>query len=112
MHEQYIAQQLIDAAKKEAKQKSGNGSFREIVVEVGELGHIPAHDLEHYFRAFPWKTTITERPSTVHCTACGFRGRPNILEKSHDLTLFDCPKCGKLPKIIDGHDIKLVKVVL
>ena len=108
MHEQYIAKQLIDAAKKE----SGGKDFKEIVVEVGELGHIPAHDLEHYFDAFPWTTKIVETPATVHCSACGFKGRPNILEKSHDLTIFDCPKCGKLPKIISGHDIKLLKVVL
>lgn len=108
MHEQHIAKQLIDAAKKE----SGDREFKEIVVEVGELGHIPAHDLEHYFKAFPWKTTIIEKPSVVHCPACDFKGHPNILEKSHDLTIFDCPKCGKLPKIIDGHDIKLIKVVL
>ena len=106
MHEQYIANQLIDAARKQAP------NFKEIVIEVGDLGHVPAHDLEHYFKAFPWKTTIIEKEAVVECPSCHFKGPPMILEKSHDLTLFECPQCGKLPKIVDGMDIKLVKVIL
>ena len=106
MHETHIANQLIAAARTQAP------NFKEMVIEVGDLGHVPARDLEHHFKAFPWKTTILEKEATVECPSCAYKGPPLILEKSHDLTIFECPQCGKLPKIIDGADIKLVKVIM
>src|SRR3989344_413911 len=103
MHETIIARKLIEEAEKQGKVKS-------MTVEVGELGHLPAHELEPTLKAMVnWKVNIIEKKAKVQCS-CGFIGRPKILERGHDMCLFVCPKCDQVPKIIEGNEIRLKEV--
>lgn len=106
MHETFIAQKIIDKAKEQ-------GKVRKIVVEVGDLAHLPAADLEEKLKGMvDWEVEVIKVPGEVVCK-CGFKGEPKILEKAHDLTLFECPKCKAVPiKIIKGEDITLKEVVV
>ncbi|MBR9703694.1 hypothetical protein GOV10_06650 [Candidatus Woesearchaeota archaeon] len=103
MHEQVIAKSIIKEAQK-------HGKVVGIEVEVGELAHIPAHELKDALALTGWKLNIKEMPSVIGCE-CEFYGRPNIIEKGHDSTIFECPRCkAKLPRIVAGDQIVLVGV--
>jgi Zn finger protein HypA/HybF involved in hydrogenase expression len=103
MHEKIFVDQIIKTAKK-------RGDVRAITVEVGDLAHLPAKDLEEALsQAVDWKIKIKTKKSKVKC-GCGFVGEPKILCREHDLTLFCCPKCEKVPKILEGYDIILKEV--
>lgn len=103
MHETVIATKLIEKAKEQGKVKA-------ITVEVGEIGHLPAHELEPTLKALVnWDIKLIEKPALVKCL-CGFQGRPKILERGHDMCLFVCPKCEEVPKILEGDKIKLISV--
>ncbi|MBW2985763.1 hydrogenase maturation nickel metallochaperone HypA [Candidatus Woesearchaeota archaeon] len=106
MHEGFIAQGIIDKAKEQ-------GIVKKIVVEVGDLGHLPAKEMKAKLEEMvDWEVEVIEVPALVECK-CGYRGKPKILEKAHDLTLFECPQCGKIPfKIISGEEIVLKDVVV
>lgn len=106
MHEGLIAQKLIDKAKEQ-------GTVKKIVIEVGDLAHLPAEDLKAKLEEMvDWEIEIINVPGLVECK-CGYRGAPKILEKAHDLTLFECPQCKKIPfKIIKGEEIVLKDVVV
>jgi Zn finger protein HypA/HybF involved in hydrogenase expression len=105
MHEVAIAQNIIEEAKK-------HGEVEEIYLELGELSHAPSHELVEYLqRLVDWKIHSREIPAKVKCS-CGFEGRPIILERSHDSFLIECPKCKAVPELINGKDIKIVKVVV
>ncbi|MBT7903224.1 hypothetical protein HN587_05155 [Candidatus Woesearchaeota archaeon] len=103
MHEQAIAQQIIEKAKE-------LGQVKQIFVEVGDLGHLPANEMKEVLEnRVDWKIIIEEKKATVKCE-CGYLGEPNIIEKRHASTLYECPNCGNLPQIIDGDKIILTKV--
>jgi Zn finger protein HypA/HybF involved in hydrogenase expression len=103
MHETIIASEIIKKAKQQGKVKS-------IVVEVGELANIPAHHLEEALAKMTgWKIKMLEKKASVKCT-CGFKGQPRITEKSHDAVFFECPKCKKIPFVVEGKDIMLKEV--
>jgi Zn finger protein HypA/HybF involved in hydrogenase expression len=106
MHEGIIAQQLIDKAKEQ-------GTVKKVTIEVGDLAHLPAEDLKAKLTEMvDWEIEIIKVPGLVECK-CGYKGAPKILEKAHDLTLFECPKCKKVPfKILEGEDIVLKDVVV
>jgi Zn finger protein HypA/HybF involved in hydrogenase expression len=103
MHETVIANEIIKKAQQQGKVKS-------IVVEVGELANIPAHHLKEALASMTdWHIRMIKKKATVRCT-CGFKGAPRIIEKSHDATFFECPKCRQIPNVIDGKDIILKEV--
>lgn len=104
MHETVIAKDLIEAAEKQ-------GKVKKMTVEVGELAHIPAKDLEPTLKELcKWPVEVNEIESEVKCE-CGFQGRPNILDKGHDHTVWACPECENLmPKPTKGDKIVLTKV--
>ena len=106
MHEGIIAQKIIDKAKEQ-------GMVKKIVVEVGDLAHLPAEDLKDKLSEMvDWEVEMQKVPGMVECR-CGYRGAPRILEKAHDLTLFECPQCKQVPfKILSGEDIVLKDVVV
>ena len=84
---------------------------REVVLEVGELvGISPKHLKEHIEEQFGWKVSVLEKMSKVKCE-CGFMGRSKILERLHDLVIFECPECGEVPEVMEGEDIKIIKIV-
>lgn len=105
MHEQTIAKAIIEEATKHGKVES-------IVVEVGDLGHLPAHEMEEILNSMTdWKVTIQEKKATIECEQCSYKGEPDIVEKGHDSTVFRCPKCkAMMPKILDGDEIILKEV--
>jgi hydrogenase nickel incorporation protein HypA/HybF len=103
MHETLIASDII----KEAKNYGGVISIK---VEVGELAAVPAAELDECLKSLvEWKVVVNETHADVKCM-CGYQGRPNIMQKSHDSTVFACPKCGSLPEIVSGKDIILKEV--
>jgi len=104
MHETIIAKQIIEEAQKQ-------GKVREITVEVGDLGHLPAHELEECLKGMTtYKIKIKKKKAIIKCK-CGYKGEPHIIEKAHDFSLYECPKCkAPNPEILEGKDIKLVEV--
>ena len=103
MHEQVIARNIIDTAKKQGKVVS-------ITVEVGDLGHLPAHEMKEVLENMTdWKISIKRKQAVVQCV-CGYYGEPRINEKSHGHTDFVCPGCGNIPSVVDGEDIILKEV--
>ncbi len=105
MHEIIIAKQIIDEAKK-------HGDVKKIIVEVGDLAHLPAEELEPALRNLAnWEIRIIKTKATVQCS-CGYKGKPKIIEHKHDSVLFECPKCCSLPKVLKGDEIILRKVVV
>jgi len=103
MHEGAIADQIITEANEQ-------GLVLGITVEVGDLAHLPAKDLDVALKArVDWNIEIIEKKAHVKCS-CGYEGEPKIIEKRHELTLFECPKCGNIPQIIDGDQIILKEV--
>jgi Zn finger protein HypA/HybF involved in hydrogenase expression len=112
MHEQAIAQTIIAAAKEQERLR---GKLKGIVVEVGALGHLPAGEMREVLVTLcpDWEVVVVEKPATVLCDECGYKGTPKILEKGHDHNVYKCPKCGfMMPEIITGHDIVLKEVEL
>ena len=82
MHEGLIAQKLIDKAKEQ-------GNVKKITVEVGDLAHLPAEDLNAKLKEMvDWEIEIIKIPGLVECK-CGYKGAPKILEKAHDCWLKD-----------------------
>lgn len=110
MHEQAIAQEILRQAKKAAHNQ--NKQISGIVVEVGDLGHLPAHEMEEVFKTLvpDWNVTIKKKRAEIEC-ACGYTGEPEILEKGHDHNVFRCPECkSMMPDILEGDKIILVSV--
>jgi len=86
-------------------------NVKSIVLEVGELVGIEAgHLKEHMEEQFDWDVEVLEKKARVKCE-CGFEGEPRVLERLHDLIVFECPRCGGIPTILKGKDIKIIKVV-
>ena len=103
MHGIHIAQDLVNKA-------SQQGKVKKAYIELGELANITKQDLEKHLESiakFPFK--LTEKKAMVDCI-CGYKGSPKIIERQHDLVLFECPKCGLTPKITDGDKIILKSV--
>ena len=103
MHGIHIAQDLVEQARKQGKVKN-------MEVEVGGLANITKDDLAKHLQSmadFPFQ--ITEADAEVECE-CGYKGKPEIIERQHDLVLFTCPECGELPKVISGDKIILKSV--
>lgn len=102
MHEHSFIQAII--ANVENK-----GNVVSIEVEVGELAGIEAdHLVEHLIEETGWKVSAVEKKAKVKCS-CGFEGVPTIRERLHDMVIFECPKCGEIPEILEGKDIKILK---
>ena len=103
MHETIIANEIIDKAVK-------HGNVKAVTIEVGEMGHLPADEFYKTISTLvPWKINLIEKEGKVECE-CGFIGRPTILERGHDVCIFECPKCREIPRVVDGNEIKLLSV--
>lgn len=81
-----------------------------IEIELGDLVGIDAEHLkEHLVEETRWKVIVKEKKSLVRCS-CGYTGKAKIQERLHDLVIFECPKCGNIPEVLEGKDIKILKV--
>ncbi|MDH3353132.1 MAG: hydrogenase maturation nickel metallochaperone HypA [Nanoarchaeota archaeon] len=105
-------------------------SVKKIVLEVGDLVGIDAEHLKEHMekrlgfvpKGMPpaqmasadtdkvGNVEVLKKDGLVRCE-CGFDGKPEVLERMHDLVLFQCPECGEVPEVLEGKDIKIVKVV-
>ncbi len=104
MHEITFAKNIISQIKNKTQ-------VQEIELEVGELAGVTADELKYAIENLTgWKVIAREMPSNIECD-CGYIGRANIKERQHDIVIFNCPKCGSMPKKIVGQDIKLKRVV-
>ncbi len=105
MHETIFVNKIIEEAKK-------HNNIKKIIVEVGELAEIPAEDLgKHLKDMVKWDVKIVKKEGLVEC-GCGFKGRPKIVDKAHDMTLFECPKCQDIPQVLDGDKVILKEVIV
>ena len=105
MHEINIVKQIIETAKKK-------GNVKSILVEVGELAHCSAEEIESALKKMvDWQVIVATKRAIVKCK-CGYEGNPKIIEKRHGLTLFVCPQCSELPKVYQGKDIVLKEVTV
>jgi len=103
MHEHTFIQAIIKPIKDKEKVDL-------VEIELGELvGIEPDHLHEHLIEETGWKIKIKEVKSKVKCS-CGYEGPAKIREKLHDLVIFNCPKCGNMPKVLEGKDVKIIKV--
>jgi len=82
-----------------------------VKLEVGELAGIePEHLKEHLREKINCEIEVGGKESFIECS-CGYKGRVKILQRLHDLVIFECPNCGKIPENVLGKDIRIVKVV-
>ena len=104
MHEHSFIQAIIGNIE-------NKDSVKKVEIEVGELAGIDApHLAEHLVEDTGWEVKTSECKAVVSCD-CGFDGSPRILERLHDMVIFDCPDCGEIPQVKEGKDIKIIKVV-
>ena len=103
MHEINIAKKILVEAKK-------LGAKEKILLEVGELCNITPKEIKEVIeRLENIEVKIIVKSGIVECS-CGYKGKPKILEREHDFLLFVCPKCGKIPKVLEGNKIKILEV--
>jgi Zn finger protein HypA/HybF involved in hydrogenase expression len=106
MHETIIANKIIEKAKE-------HGSVKKIVIEVGDLAHLPASEMKEVMEKLTdWEIEVHSIKAKVKCK-CGYVGEPKIIEHAHDMTIYECPKCKKIPlEILSGGEIILKDLVV
>lgn len=103
MHETAIAQMVLNDLKKHKNIKSAS-------IEVGELAEVSAAELEEALNTLSKiKFEVSEKKAKVRCK-CGHTGKPEIIEKGHHYSVFVCKKCGEVPEIIEGNEIRIKDV--
>ncbi|MBR9676698.1 hypothetical protein GOV04_00980 [Candidatus Woesearchaeota archaeon] len=104
MHDQIIAQQIIQVANQ-------HGVVKHALIELGELANIDeAHLRETLEKMTDWHVDIITKDGIIDC-ACGHKGKPTINKRYHESIDYECPVCNtKMPKIIDGNQILLKEV--
>ncbi len=103
MHEHTFIHAIIEPIENKENVKG-------VELEVGELAGItPEHLKEHLVEETGWEVKVSPRSSFIVCE-CGYKGPARIKQRLHDLVIFDCPKCEKIPLQADGKDIKILKV--
>ncbi|MEM0465366.1 MAG: hypothetical protein QXW97_01540 [Candidatus Pacearchaeota archaeon] len=103
MHEHHFIQNIINQVPNKDKVIS-------IDIELGELVGIDSHHLkEHLFDETSWNVSVFLKKSKVKCN-CGYIGEPRIIQRLHDFVIFDCPLCGGEPLVLEGNEIKILRV--
>lgn len=102
MHEVNLVKQIIE--------KVGEREVETIEIEVGELMDHSVEDIKSTLESMSgWIVVAREKKGLVECD-CGFKGHPKILEKSHGVILYACPKCGERPRVLDGDGVRVIKL--
>lgn len=100
-----LAKRIVDVAKKKGKVKA-------IRLELGELAPILPGELEKALRALvDWDIYIINKQSRTVCP-CGFSGQPRIIQREHGFVTYVCPKCHKVPIVVEGASVVLKEVEL
>jgi len=104
MHEISFAKNIINQIEKKEKVKK-------IELEVGELAELTTEEIKTAIKNLKdWDVAIQKKDSKVKCS-CGYEGPAKIIERQHDIVIFECPNCGNIPKILEGDKIKIKKVI-
>lgn len=105
MHEHIFIENIIEQVPNKEKVVS-------VEIELGDLVGIEAcHLKEHLVEHTGWKADIKVIKSKIKCE-CGYSGEAKILQRLHDLVIFECPECGNdEAEVLEGRDIKIGKVV-
>ena len=106
MHETIITKNILREVSKKAKGRK----VESITIEVGDLAHLPAHQLKDFLKNMvDFEVVVKSVKARVKC-GCGYEGEPRILAHEHDFTLFECPECNKTPRVLSGEDIVLREI--
>lgn len=106
MHETAIVRNILEQINK----KSEGKRVKSITLEVGDLAHLPAQELKGFLiNMVNYEVVVNPVKARVKCE-CGYEGEPRILAHEHDFTLFECPKCSKIPQVLSGEDIVLKEI--
>jgi Zn finger protein HypA/HybF involved in hydrogenase expression len=105
MHEHIFIENIIS-------QVPNKENVEKIYIELGDLAGIESEHLkEHMVEHTGWGVEIKLVKSKIKCD-CGYIGEARVLQRLHDLVIFDCPECGNDEVlVIEGKDIKIGKVV-
>jgi len=105
MHEHVFIENIIE-------QIPNKENVVSVEIELGDLAGIDAKHLEeHMIEHTGWKVNVNVIKSKIKCD-CGYCGEARILQRLHDLVIFDCPECGNDEvQVLVGKDIKIGKVV-
>lgn len=113
MHEHSFIEAILRDAQKMASSEVAGGRWQDvkkISLEVGELAGIEAgHLKEHMEEGRNFEVEVSAKESKVECE-CGFDGKARVLERLHDIVVFDCPQCGGIPRVLEGNKIRILKV--
>lgn len=105
MHEHHFIENIIGQIPNRDKVIS-------IEIELGDLVGIESEHLkEHLIEHTGWSVLVNVILSKIKCD-CGYIGEAQVLQKLHDLVIYDCPECGNDEvSILEGKNIKIGKVV-
>ena len=114
MHEITIATKLVDDLRK----RVDISNIVRIEIELGELSEITKdelyHGLRHIFKDHMDQEVdiiIEVKQSLIRCNRCFYKGKANIIERGHELCIFNCPICNNFDvKVISGKDIKIKNI--
>jgi len=105
MHEHTFIQSIIE-------QVPNNDNVTSVEIELGELVGIEKEHLkEHLAEHTGWIVNVSVKKSKIKCP-CGYIGESKILQRLHDLVIYECPQCGNDNiEVLEGKDIKILRVV-
>lgn len=106
MHESGIAYDIYATSKRTAED-NGATLVKTIYVDVGSMAMVNPDQVEFMFGTFiaddpmfaEAKLEFTTIPPVAECD-CGYKGAE----------IFVCPTCGKLPRMIQGREIRVTNI--
>lgn len=102
MHEVAAATRILEEAKEA-------GIHKQLILEVGELADLEPHEIEEGIQKLSdIKVAIHPKESLVSCTACGYQGRAQIMDRGHGYCIYSCPECEGKVEVIEGGDIRIL----
>ncbi len=103
MHEMVFARRLVAEAE-------SHGKVTRMSISVGELAHVPPEELHATLRSIvPYPVDMEIVKAAIECS-CGYVGAPKILERGHDIAMYECPLCTQVPPLTSGDEIVLRNV--
>jgi Zn finger protein HypA/HybF involved in hydrogenase expression len=105
MHKTITSHRILEDLRQGLK---GN-EIKSVRFEVGELADITADELEEFLKDnADFDFSIEEKKAKVKCK-CGYEGMAEIIDSNGDAVIM-CSKCGDIPEVIDGDQVKIAEV--
>ncbi|MFC1752385.1 hydrogenase/urease maturation nickel metallochaperone HypA [Thermoproteota archaeon] len=106
MNKMIMAHKILEDLRKGLKGKS----IKHARFEVGELADISPEDLEAQLKeCADFDFLVEEKKAKVKCR-CGYEGMAEILDRNNGDVVFTCSKCGDIPEILEGGEVKIAEV--